>query len=93
MTGLLRESIKRSFRAKMGGLLLRPAFTALKERISPRRLGGAPLLGVNGVVVIAHGRSDAEAIEGAIKVASLSVKANLTDRLEQGISGWHDNGD
>ena len=92
VSGLLKGSIQKSFRAKIGGLLMRPMFTSLKERISPRHLGGAPLLGVNGVVVIAHGRSDAEAIEGAITVASRSVEANLNHQLKQGISGWHDNG-
>jgi glycerol-3-phosphate acyltransferase PlsX len=92
VSGLLKGLIEKSARAKLGGLLLRPTFTSLKERISPRHLGGAPLLGVNGVVVIAHGRSDAEAIEGAITVASRSVEANLNHQLKQGISGWQDNG-
>ena len=92
VTGLLKESIRKSLRAKMGGLFLRPTFTSLKERISSRRLGGAPLLGVNGVVVIAHGRSDAEAIEGAISVASRSVEANLNERLARGIGGWNSDG-
>jgi len=92
VAGLLKGSIQKSFRAKLGGLLLRPMFTSLKERISSRRLGGAPLLGVNGVVVIAHGRSDAEAIEGAIAVAARSVEANLNEQLARGISGWDNDG-
>ena len=92
VTGLLKGLIQKSVRAKLGGVLLRPMFTALKERISSRRLGGAPLLGVNGVVVIAHGRSDAEAIEGAIIVASRSVEAALNEQLVRGISGWGGDG-
>jgi len=92
VTGLIKGSIQKSFRGKLGGLLLRPMLTSLRERISSRRLGGAPLLGVNGVVVIAHGRSDAEAIEGAIIVASRAADADLNKQLERGISGWSKNG-
>ena len=92
VTGLIKGSIQQSFRGKLGGLLLHPMFTSLREKISSRRLGGAPLLGVNGAVVIAHGRSDAEAIEGAIIVASRAADADLNKQLEQGISGWRKNG-
>lgn len=92
VTGLLKGLIRKSVRANLGAFLLRPAFFAMRERISSRHLGGAPLLGVNGVVVIAHGRSDAEAIEGAIAVACRAVEANLNERLKQGISGWSHNG-
>lgn len=88
VTGLLKGLLRRSFRAKLGGLFLRPIFAVLRERVSYQRLGGAPLLGVNGVVVIAHGRSDAEAIAGAIEVARRAVETNLNERLERGISGW-----
>jgi len=50
------------------------------------------LLGVNGTVVIAHGRSDAEAIESAIDVARRQVDARLVERFGGGMQGWTRNG-
>ncbi|MEA3356544.1 MAG: phosphate acyltransferase PlsX [Candidatus Bipolaricaulota bacterium] len=90
--GLLKEMISRSLRAKLGARLLRPIFSNLRERTSYRQFGGAPLLGVNGVVVIAHGRSDALAIQGAIDVARRAVEADLNGQIERGIDEWGKNG-
>ena len=60
----------------------------MRQVFSYKRRGGAPLLGVNGVVVIAHGRSDAEAIGGAIDVARRQAEANLVQRFSNGRKGW-----
>jgi glycerol-3-phosphate acyltransferase PlsX len=92
VTGLLKDMIGGSIRTKFGGLLLRPVFSALRERLSYNRLGGAPLLGVNGNVVIAHGRSDAEAIASAIDVACRAVASNLNERIAGGTRGWRTDG-
>ncbi|MCK4599478.1 phosphate acyltransferase PlsX [Candidatus Bipolaricaulota bacterium] len=92
VSDLLKGSIRDSFRAKIGGLLLRPIFSVLRDRLSYQRFGGAPLLGVNGVVVIAHGRSDAKAIESAIEVARCAVEADLNTEIGRGISGWSTDG-
>ena len=88
----LRRGIARRPSAKIGALFLRPVFAELRETLSYERRGGAPLLGVDGIVVIAHGRSDAAAIDGAIDVARRAVEGHLKERLEQGIGGWDKNG-
>jgi len=84
-TGLLRRAISASLPAKLGALLMKGAFRSLRDALSYERHGGAPLLGVNGTVVIAHGRSNAEAIGSAIEVAYREVKSNLEYRIAQGI--------
>ncbi len=81
VTGILKKSIRRSFVVKLGALLMKSAFNELRSAVSYQKRGGAPLLGVNGIVVIAHGRSDAEAIASAIDVARREVDANLPMKL------------
>ncbi len=93
VSALLKREIAKGIAAKLGALFLRPAFAALRERLSYERRGGAPLLGVDGIVVIAHGRSDAAAIAGAIDVARRAVEGGVKERLEQGIGAWGGNGD
>jgi glycerol-3-phosphate acyltransferase PlsX len=92
VTNLLRRSIRGRVIAMIGALLMSGSFARVKQTLSYRRRGGAPLLGVNGVVVIAHGRSDAEAIGSAIEAACYEVEANLLDRLSRGVAGWDSNG-
>ncbi len=92
VSALLRRSISRRLFARLGGLLLRPVFAELRETLSYERRGGAPLLGVDGIVVIAHGRSNAAAIDGAIAVAHRAVESRLKERLERGITGWGGDG-
>jgi len=77
VTALLRRNINASARAKVGAVLMQPVFRVLRDRLSYQQHGGAPLLGVNGIVVIAHGRSDARAIQTAINVARCAATANL----------------
>jgi len=85
---LLKRSVLRNAITKVGAFLLRRSFADMRKVFSYKRRGGAPLLGVNGVVVIAHGRSDAEAIGGAIDVARRQAEADLGRRLAQGLEGW-----
>jgi len=92
VTGLLRSSIRARIWTQLGAFLLRGAFRRLRETLAYQRRGGAPLLGVDGVVIIAHGRSDAETIESAIEVACRQARAGLTTRLSQGIAGWRHDG-
>jgi glycerol-3-phosphate acyltransferase PlsX len=66
---MLRDELSRGFLRKMGYLLSRGAFKKLRQRVDYTEVGGAPLLGVNGVGVVAHGSSDARAIKNAIRVA------------------------
>jgi glycerol-3-phosphate acyltransferase PlsX len=92
VTGVMKSLIGKNVRTKMGGLLLRPVFAAMREKLSYHHLGGAPLLGVEGSVVIAHGRSNAQAIASAITVASRAVESRVNETIEHGISGWRSNG-
>ena len=88
VTALLKRSIKRRFVSKIGALLLRRVFGDLRETLSYQHRGGAPLLGVNGVVVIAHGRSDRQAIGSAIDVAHHEIEADLIGTFSAGAEGW-----
>jgi glycerol-3-phosphate acyltransferase PlsX len=93
VTSLLKKSITRDVVATLGALLLRRAFSNVREVLSYERRGGASLLGVNGTVVIAHGRSDAEAIASAIDVARRGIAAGFVERISSGIEqGWSADG-
>ncbi|MBE7552794.1 MAG: phosphate acyltransferase PlsX [Anaerolineales bacterium] len=82
----LEREIKARPLAAAGALLVRPAFRALKAKLDYREYGGGPLLGVNGVVIIAHGRSDAYAIRNAIRVAKQAAEKNIVGVIEQGLN-------
>jgi glycerol-3-phosphate acyltransferase PlsX len=92
VTSLLKRTIRGRAIAMIGALLMSGSFARVKGSLSYRTRGGAPLLGVNGVVVIAHGRSDAVAIGSAVEVACREVEVGLIDRLSQGMSGWREHG-
>lgn len=83
---LLRAEVKRSWLAQLGALLMRPALGALKQVVDVEARGGAPLLGVEGVVIICHGRSSARAIARAIEVAEEHVNAGLLPALQRAIA-------
>ncbi|MGI6368232.1 MAG: phosphate acyltransferase PlsX [Anaerolineae bacterium] len=84
---VLRDEIKARPLAMAGALLAKPAFGAVRKRLDFREYGGGALLGVDGVVVIAHGRSDALAIRNAIRVAISACERNIVqsirDRLQK----------
>ncbi|NQU17150.1 MAG: phosphate acyltransferase PlsX [Candidatus Saganbacteria bacterium] len=80
---LLREEIKKSFLTKMGAMLLFPAFKALKKIVDYDEFGGAPLLGLNGICIKAHGRSNEKALMNAIRVAKESVQADLVSCIRK----------
>ncbi|NLI00282.1 MAG: phosphate acyltransferase PlsX [Chthonomonadales bacterium] len=73
----LREELTRHPWMRLALLPLRPSMSRLRKRLDYREFGGAPLLGVNGVCIIGHGRSDAVAVANAIKVAVASVGSDL----------------
>jgi glycerol-3-phosphate acyltransferase PlsX len=72
-------------RAKIGGLLVKPALKGIKKLMDPSEEGAAPLLGVNGLIFIGHGRSDAYAIKNAIRQANNAVKANVLESIRAAI--------
>src|SRR6267143_271428 len=84
--GLLRRSINSSLVSQVGGMLSKGAFTTLRKTIDYTEYGGAPLLGVRGVCVIAHGRSNANAVKNAIRVAAGLARARMNEKIEQELS-------
>jgi phosphate acyltransferase len=80
---LFRAEVTSSTRGKLGGLLIRPAARALRERLDPDTYGGAYLLGLRGLVVIAHGNSSRTAIANAIRYAARGVESRVVERLEE----------
>lgn len=77
----LRAEIRRSLLGTIGGLLVRPAAGKLRSRLDPDTYGGAYLLGLRGLVVIAHGNSSRRAIANAIRLAALGVERGVVERL------------
>jgi glycerol-3-phosphate acyltransferase PlsX len=72
--------------AKVGGFLARPAFRRVRSHIDPREVGGAPLLGLNGLVIKAHGGSDAYSIRSAILQARRAVLGNTVEEIRKGLA-------
>lgn len=83
MSRMLRESLTATISGKIGYLLSRTSFKKFKKRIDYAEIGGAPLLGVKGVCIICHGRSDANAIKNAIRVAAEFASSNMNQRIEE----------
>ena len=81
----LKENLMGSFRTKLGALLARPAFDGVKKLIDPSEVGAAPLLGVDGLVFIGHGRSNAKAMTSALRVAHQANEAHLLDALREAV--------
>jgi glycerol-3-phosphate acyltransferase PlsX len=79
----LREEITASRRGKVGGLLIRPAARGLRERLDPDTYGGAYLLGLRGLAVIAHGSSGRTAIANAVRLAARGVEHDVVGRLQE----------
>src|SRR5712671_479261 len=84
--GLLGRSLNSSLVSQVGGMLSKGAFKALRKTIDYTEYGGAPLLGVRGVCVIAHGRSNANAVKNAIRVAAGLARARMNEKIEQELS-------
>ena len=81
ITGLVRHEIGQDVRGKLGAFMLRPAFHSVSRLLSYDEYGGAPLLGVDGVVIISHGKSTAKAIRNAILVAVRFATERLNDAI------------
>jgi phosphate acyltransferase len=82
----LRAAATSSLRAKAGALLLRPALRRVAEYHDPERIGGAYLLGVRGLSIIAHGNSSRRAICNAISLAARGIEAEVVRRMEEGLA-------
>lgn len=86
VVALFTEELSRGLIGKAGLFLLRPALQRCRKRIDYTEYGGAPLLGVNGVVIISHGRSTAKAIRNGIRVAGECVKSRIIDNIRDGVA-------
>ena len=86
---MLREEIERGIRTKVGYLFAKPAFDAFRKRTDYSEFGAAPLLGVNGGCFIGHGRSNAHAIQNAIRRATEFSAARLDRKIRDKIAELH----
>ncbi len=82
---LLREEFSKTPLSRLGYLLTRPAFERFKRRVDYSEYGGAPLLGVNGICIISHGRSTAKAIKNALRVAGECVHNRVLEHIREGV--------
>mgnify|MGYP002348787667 FL=1 len=79
--GMMKEEFTSTLSAQLGALLLKPGLRKIKNRVDYTEYGGAPLLGVDGVVIIAHGGSNAKAIYNAIRVAKEGVHHDIVGAM------------
>ncbi|MCF7689036.1 MAG: phosphate acyltransferase PlsX [Cephaloticoccus sp.] len=81
-SNMLKEELQTNPMRMAGAMLSKGAYAALKERVNPERYGGAPLLGLRGNILKAHGSSNRYAIRSAIRAANQIIKADLNHRIE-----------
>jgi len=86
LTDLIRQEIKANPVTAVGGLMAKPAFGRVARTVDPFEVGGGPLLGVNGVVIVAHGRSNARAIKNAIGQARKAVQGGVVKAIRTGLA-------
>jgi phosphate acyltransferase len=83
---ILKEELMGSFRTKMGALLAKPAFGKIKQMLDPAEIGAAPLMGIDALVFVGHGRSDARAMVSAVRGAKQAVDNQLLPELRKAIT-------
>lgn len=83
---VMRTELTSDLRAKLGASLARPYLQNTVKKLDPTQFGGAPLLGINGIVIIAHGSSDATIMRNAIYQAIRAHESNIIDVIKQGLS-------
>jgi len=81
----LKEELLGSTRTKIGAALAKPAFKSVKQMLDPSEIGAAPLLGIDALVFVGHGRSDVKAVLSAVNQAKIAVESGLLDSLRQSI--------
>src|SRR5579862_523170 len=87
MQHMLQESLEATITRKIGYVLSRAAYTDFKKRVDYSEYGGAPLLGVKGVCIVCHGRSNANAIKNAIRVAAEFSRGQINHLIESDLRG------
>ncbi len=86
MLDLLRTELSSSIRYKLLAAGLRPAFRRVRAKLDYAEYGGAPLLGLQGIAIVAHGRSNANAIANAIRVAQEAVDNGVVEAIREGLA-------
>ncbi|HET9052250.1 MAG TPA: phosphate acyltransferase PlsX [Candidatus Dormibacteraeota bacterium] len=81
---------RQSLQGKLGGLLLKPRLRPIRDKVDYRKTGGALLLGIDGEVVVAHGRSDAEAVMNAIRVADSAARRDVSGVIASRLAAMKD---
>lgn len=82
---MIKAEIAASFLAKIGYFFIQPAFKKFRKKVDYAEYGGAPLLGVNGICIISHGKSTAKAIKNALKVAEQFVSKKVNEEIKNEI--------
>jgi len=82
---ILKEELMASLRTKVGALLAKPAFGKIKKMLDPSEIGAAPLLGIDALVFVGHGRSEARAVVSSIRAAKQAVDNHLLGELRKAI--------
>ncbi|MCD6322649.1 MAG: phosphate acyltransferase PlsX [Clostridiales bacterium] len=86
IVNVLRKNLMATLRTKIGALLAKPAFGSLRRMLDPAEIGAAPLLGIDGLVFVGHGRSDTRAMVSSVLIAKQAIEANLLESLRISIS-------
>jgi glycerol-3-phosphate acyltransferase PlsX len=86
LLGVIEKEIRSGTLTTMGGLLAKPALVKTKKLLDYSEIGGAPLLGVNGVVIIGHGRSNAKAVKNGIGVAKRAAEGRMLQAISEGLA-------
>jgi len=87
LMGVMEEEIKKRPVSVFGALLAKSALREVKSRLDYSEYGGAPLLGVDGVVIVGHGRSNAKAIKNMVRVGKEAVEKGMLAAIKEGIAG------
>lgn len=88
---MLQESLRSTVTRQLGYMLARSAFADFRKRVDYSEFGGAPLLGVRGVCIICHGRSNPKAIRNAIRIAAEFVSKRINEQIENELARWNEN--
>jgi glycerol-3-phosphate acyltransferase PlsX len=86
IAAVLKKALKSTIASQVGYVLSRSAYQEFRRKIDYSEYGGAPLLGVRGVTIIGHGRSNANAIKNAVRVAAELTDARVNERIERELS-------
>jgi len=82
---LWREEFTRSWRSKLAAVLMRPGIARIREQFDYEQVGGSPLLGVDGVVIITHGRARRRMIEHAVRVGATTARERVPERIAEAL--------